>query len=82
MAAILYRYAALKGIDVDYYIEGNYEKYADTDTVSAYAVPAMKWACGRSIINGTSDTTLAPKDEAKRSQIAAILHRFCENILK
>lgn len=82
MAAILYRYASLKGVDVNYYTEGVYEKYADTDTVSAYAVPAMKWACGRNIINGTSETTLSPTDEAKRSQIAAILHRFCENILR
>lgn len=45
--------------------------------VSNYAVGAFEWGCTKQIISGVSDKILAPKDEVKRCQVAAILKRFC-----
>ena len=48
--------------------------------ISEYAVPAMQWLCGEGIMSG-SDGNLMPMGNATRAQVAAFLHRFCENIL-
>lgn len=53
--------------------------YADALTVSEWAVPAMQWANGVGLIQG-SDNNLMPKGNATRAQAAAILHRFCETV--
>ena len=42
---------------------------------SGYAVPAMQWAVGQGLINGT-DGKLLPTGTATRCQFAAILNRF------
>lgn len=80
MAAILYRYAQLKGYDVSTkaYLSG----YTDAASVGAYAIDAMAWANGAELITGTSTTTLSPAGNATRAQVATILMRFCENIAK
>ena len=81
-AAILYRYAVYKGMD-DVTLAEVLGRFADRDTCSAYAVPALEWAVHEGLINGMTDTTLAPKGSATRAQAAAILARFCESgILK
>ena len=46
--------------------------------ISEYAVSAMNWAVGTGLMNGKSATTLNPKDNATRAEIAAILQRFIE----
>ena len=76
MAAILYRYAQLKGYDVSTkaYLSG----YTDAASVGAYAIDAMAWANGAELITGTSTTTLSPAGNATRAQVATILMRFCE----
>lgn len=81
MAAILYRYAKYKGIDVSIGENTDFMNYADSSEISEYAVSAMQWVCGVGIIKG-SDGYLLPTGNATRAQVAAILHRFCENILK
>lgn len=53
----------------------------DALDISEYAFPAMQWVCGEGIQNG-SDGNLMPQGNATRAQAVAILHRFCENILK
>ena len=78
MAAILYRYAAYKGYDVSQ--RADLSKYEDQGTISSYAVDSMAWANGEGLINGIDADTLNPKGSAIRAQVAAILHRFCENI--
>ena len=61
--------------------EESINSYSDALDISEYALPAMQWICGESILNG-SDGNLMPRGSATRAQVAAILHRFCENILK
>ena len=81
MAVILFRYAHYKGLDVSAGEDTNILSYSDALDISEYAFPAMQWICGESILNG-SDGNLMPRGSATRAQVAAILHRFCENILK
>lgn len=79
LAAILWRYAQHKGYDVSVGEDTNILSYADALTVSEWAVPAMQWANGAGLIQG-SDNNLMPKGNATRAQAAAILHRFCETV--
>lgn len=78
MAAILWRYAKYAGYDTSVGEDSNILSYDDAPAISEYAIPAMRWACGDGIINGTSASTLSPQGNATRAQVAAILHRFCE----
>ena len=80
LAVILYRYAVYKGYDVSIGEDTNILSYADFADLSEYAIPAMQWACGTGIVNGTSESTLAPQGEATRAQVAAMLMRFVEAI--
>lgn len=78
LAAILYRYAQLKGYDVT--ASGSLNGYADASQTSSYAVAAMQWANAEGLISGISSTVLDPHGSATRAQVATILMRFCENI--
>ena len=50
--------------------------FADRTRVSAYAEEAMCWAVSSGLINGRTPTTLEPKGQAQRSEIATVLMRF------
>ena len=80
LATMLYRYAVYKGYDVSIGEDTNILSYADFADLSEYAIPAMQWACGAGIVNGTSESTLTPQGEATRAQVAAMLMRFVEAI--
>ena len=79
IAAIMHRYAEFKKIDVSVREDTNILSYSDFDMVSEYAVEPMQWAMGSGLINGRTETTLNPQDNATRAEIAAILHRFLKN---
>lgn len=80
MAAILYRYAQYKGYDVTK--KADLSGYSDNGQVSAYAKEALAWANAAKLINGVTNTTLAPQGNATRAQVSAILHRFCDGVVK
>lgn len=78
-AAMLYRFAQTKGYDVSIGENTNILSYTDVADLSEYAIPAMQWAVGAGIINGTGDgSTLTPQGQATRAQAAVMLMRFCE----
>ena len=79
LVTMLYRYAKASGKDVSVGEDTNILSYADATTVSQYAIPAMQWACGAGIVNG-SNGKLNPQNNATRAEVAAILMRFCENV--
>ena len=81
-AAILYRYAQSKGIDVSVGENTNILSYADAMQASEYAIPALQWAVGAGVLNGKGGNLLAPTGTATRAEIAAIMQRWCENIIK
>ena len=73
LVTMLYRYADVPEAG------GTLDAFADADTVSAYAVDAMRWAAANGIING-SHGRLNPQGNATRAQVAAMLMRFCEKM--
>ncbi|OUN13486.1 InlB B-repeat-containing protein [Flavonifractor sp. An9] len=81
MATMLHRYAQYKGYDVSIGENTNILSYTDAADVGEYAIPAMQWAVGAEIINGTSDHTLSPEGDATRAEVAVILMRFCEGLV-
>ncbi|MCR4962432.1 MAG: S-layer homology domain-containing protein [Firmicutes bacterium] len=79
MAAILYRYAQYKGKGFSgaWMFRLDYE---DADSISQYANEAMHWCVMNGLMEGVGNGRLDPQGKATRAQVAAILHRFCENI--
>ena len=77
LAAILYRYGKAQGQGFTgmWYFPLRYD---DAPRISSWADEAMHWCVMKGILNGTSGTTLSPKDAATRAQLAVILRRFCE----
>ena len=75
LATMLWRYA---GEPVG---EGSLESFADGASVSRWAQQGMSWAVGEGLIQG-DETGLNPDGSATRAQAAAILMRFCENVVR
>ena len=80
MVSILYRYAQYKGYDVSVGEDTNILSYLDMAEVSEYAIPAFQWACGSGVVNGMTESTLAPQGTATRAHVATILMRFQEDV--
>ncbi len=77
---MLYRWAAYKGVDLSSMDElGGFK---DAGSVSKYATAAVRWAVAEGLLNGVGDNLLQPGGTAVRAQIAAIIQRFNENIVK
>ena len=79
MATILYRYAQYKNYNVK--ASNSLTGYSDYTQISAYASQPLKWANAEDLINGRTRTTLVPRGTATRAEVAAILHRFVENVV-
>lgn len=58
----------------------NLSHFTDKDTISSWALDAMKWGVDVGLVSGLDNHTLAPKAGASRSQLATILMRYIENI--
>ena len=83
IAVILFRYAKQQGIYVGK--RGSFGRFADANKVNSYAVDALRWAVGVEIIGGSSEggkLLLKPQGNATRAEVAAILMRFLENVMK
>ena len=78
LAAIFYRYADYKGYDLT--VKGNLDKFKDADKITDYAKTAMQWAVGSGLVKGKSGNLLDPQGTATRAEIAAMLHRFIEEV--
>lgn len=50
--------------------------FSDKNAVSRWATDAMEWAYGNGIITGKTPTTLAPKGNATRAEVATMLKRY------
>ena len=79
MAAILCRYAQYKQYGTS--ASASLSAFSDASAVSTYAKAPLSWAVAEKLVNGT-DGKLLPRASATRAQVAAILHRFVENITK
>ena len=70
MAAILYRYAGSPAP------AGSLDGFADAASASDYAVDALRWAVGESLLTGKDGGRLDPTGTASRAELAQILARF------
>ncbi len=80
LAAILYRYAAYKGLNID--TRADLSVYTDAAAISDWALPAVRWANAEGLIVGVTDATFVPGGTASRAHTAAILTRFCQQLLR
>jgi|GEM_PF-4687806 len=78
-AAILYRYAQVKGYDVSVGEDTNVLSYNDASDIKAWAMPAVQWACGAGLLQGDGQGNLLPGSSATRAQAAALIMRFAES---
>ena len=72
LATLLYRYAGSPSVSGTLHA-------ADAASVSDYAKDALLWANQNGIVNGVGSNTIAPKDNAQRAQVAAMLVRYLQN---
>lgn len=79
MAAILYRYAQHKKYNTA--VSSGLNGFTDHASVSGYAAASLEWAIAEKLVNGSAGK-LMPTGNATRAQVAAILHRFVENVAK
>ena len=79
MATILYRYAQHKKYNTA--ASSGLNGFTDHASVSGYAAASLEWAVAEKLVNGSAGK-LMPTGNATRAQVAAILHRFVENVAK
>lgn len=75
LATMLYRYAKLTGENVS--STASLDSFQDADTVSAYAMDAVKWAISEGVVTGKTDGIIDPLAGATRAETAAMLQRVC-----
>lgn len=82
LAIMLYRYASSKRYDVS--AETDFAGLIHAENISNWAYDGVNWAVGAGLISGIDKNgvkDLAPQGNASRAQVAAILQRFCENVV-
>ena len=62
-------------------VSGDLLRYPDGSSVSAWAESAMLWATQNGIISGI-DGMLTPQGQATRTQVATMLMRFREVVIR
>jgi hypothetical protein len=75
-ATLLYRYAAYKGLDTS--AVADLSTFPDGESVSGWALTAMRWAVGEELLAGTwtgESVLLDPQGSATRAQVATIIMR-------
>lgn len=77
MATFLYRFAQFMGYDTP--ADGDLSVFPDT--VSGYAQEAMRWAVGAGLFEGDDTGRLRPQANCTRAQLAALLMRFCQQVM-
>ncbi|MGM9622561.1 MAG: S-layer homology domain-containing protein, partial [Butyricicoccus porcorum] len=77
-AALMKKVAEKMGKDTS--ARADLSKYTDANRVSDWAKDAVSWAAASDIMTGTGTTTLSPRSNATRAQVAQIMMRFCEAV--
>ncbi len=80
LVVMLYRYAKMQGLSTS--VSGDLSEFSDGAQTSDWARDAMSWAVGSGLISGRSATQLDPTGTATRAEVAAILQRLVEQMVK
>lgn len=76
LAAILYRYAQAKGVDLLDYEGTAALAFPDAGEVSDWAREAMTWTVEQGLMKGTGEGKLAPAAPTTRAEMAVLLQRL------
>ena len=79
LAAILYRYAQVKGYDTT---QGGMavREFSDSASISDWAQEAMAWAVNAQVLSGKGNGVLDPQGTATRAEVAQMLMNFGEHV--
>ena len=75
LAVILFRFAKRIGLDTEDIVQ-DLSSYEDAGDISSYATDAMQYAVATGLIQGRTQTEIAPKASITRAEVATILMRF------
>ena len=75
IATILWRYAGSPSADAG-------QDFADESEIASYAAAAVDWARANGVVSGVDGNRFLPGSNATRAQVSAILHRFCNGVVK
>lgn len=75
LATMLYRYAKARGLDVS--ASAELDVFSDADSVSGWAVSAMRWAVAAGVVGGENGL-LRPDVPATRAEAVTIVIRFMD----
>ena len=82
MAAIIYRYSTYKGYDTT--ATSDLSGLAGTDSISDYALTAIKWAVGAELMNGRNingSVNIAPTETSTRAEVATLITRYSREFI-
>jgi len=79
LATMLYRFAKTKPSYIPAY--GFSLNFSDNNKVSTWARDSLTWCVRKGIMNGVGGGKLDPQGTALRSHVAAMLQRYCQQIL-
>ena len=74
MVSFLYRYAGITGLSTAE--RADISVYSDAENCGEWAREAMRWAVGKGLVQGVSETELSPGGSCTRAQAAAVLVRL------
>lgn len=80
LVAFMYRFVMYMGGEPDQ--RSNLNAFSDRKDLSRYAVAPAKWAVAAGLLSGRTASTLEPKGEATRAELAAFLYKLVEHVLK
>ncbi|MBP1925609.1 hypothetical protein J2Z76_001468 [Sedimentibacter acidaminivorans] len=80
LSVILYRYAKYMKYDVLSTVD--ITNFADNNNISSWASEPIKWMIANGLLTGKPNNIIDPKGEATRAEVATILQRFIEKIVK
>lgn len=74
IAAILYRYAQKKGLELPAVAAGG--SFRDSASISSWAAESVDWAVRVGLLTGRGEGQLAPSATASRAEVATLIQRF------
>ncbi len=80
LVTLLMKFAEKNGKDVSK--RGELSTFADVANVSNYAKDAISWANSIGLLKGNTQKMISPQAPATRAEIAELIRRFCEDVLK
>ncbi len=79
MAALLYNYTQLLGADLKGDLKAT---FSDSAAISSWAVDSMNWAVGVGLFQGDDQGRLNPIGNASRAEVATLIQRYIELLVK